>query len=419
MSVARPSPPTDDAKRPFYGLPFKSWAIYRSTWWTVFAIDRVAFRTRTDGLEKIPKTGPVLLLSNHVGLLDPFQVALHMYRPSRFMAATSVLKIPFVGKWLGAVGAFPKMKYVKDRDSMRTLAEHYENGHVVTLFPEGVRTWTGDPMPVLPGIGRLIKRLDARVVFGRIKSGYLLAPRWAKYPRYVPLDIEYQGPFQYPEHVSAEEITEDVRRRLDVKPVRDKSRFAWGFRLAEGLPELLWACPHCKAVDALVVPRSDRDTVTCRACKSTWRVDLDAELNGLDGAPSMSVRDAHEILREHFGRPPVLDRHRFEQDGVIGTHPSVRIRTMPKKGERTVVAEGEMVIDRDGIRVGGAPGAPAWASSFEDLLAVSTEVGDQVFLRRRGEREGGDLFRLELGEQSRYKWGSLLQDWQRHHKPLS
>jgi 1-acyl-sn-glycerol-3-phosphate acyltransferase len=418
MSVAQPSPPSDEKKRPFYGLPFKSWAIYRSTWWVVYAVDRVAFRTRCDGLEKIPKTGPVLLLSNHVGLLDPFQIALHMYRPSRFMAATSVLKIPFVGKWLEAVGAFPKMKYVKDRDSMRTLAEHYDNGLVVTLFPEGVRTWTGAPMPVLPGIGRLIKRLDATVVYGRIKSGYLLHPRWAKYPRYVPLDIEYQGPFRYPEHLTAEEITEDVRSRLHVVPERDKSRFAWGFRLAEGLPELLWACPRCKALDALEVPRRDRDTVACRACKATWRVDLDAVLNGEDGAPTLSVQQAYAALLDHFGQPPVLDRHRYESDGVIGTHPSVKVRHIPRKGERTVVAEGEMVIDEGGVRVGGAPDAPAWQTSFEDLLAVSTEVGDQLFVRRRGETEGGDLFRLEVGAQSTFKWGSLLQAWQRHHKPL-
>jgi 1-acyl-sn-glycerol-3-phosphate acyltransferase len=419
MSVANPSTPSDEKPRPFYGLRPSAWAIYRSTWFGVWAIDRVAFRTRTQGLETMPKAGPVLLLSNHVGLLDPFQVALHMYRPSRFMAATSVLKIPVLGKWLGALGAFPKMKYVKDRDSMRMLAEHYENGHVVTLFPEGVRTWTGEPMPVLPGIGRLIKRLNARVVFARIKSGYLLAPRWAKYPRYLPLDIEYIGPVEYPEHVTAEEITADVREKLSVQPARDKSRFAFGFRLAEGLPELLWACPHCKALDALVVPRSDRDTVSCQACRSTWRIDLDAVLNGIDGAPTMSIQEAHGALRAHFGRPAILDRHRYEQDGVIGTHPSVAVRHIPRKGERRVVAQGVMTIDHGGVRVGGTPDAPAWESSFADLLAVSTEVGDQLFVRRAGASDSGDLFRIELGKQSTYKWGSLLQDWQRHHKPIS
>lgn len=413
------SSPPDEKPRWLYGLSLTSWAIYRATWWGVWAIDRIAFRTRTYGLEKIPATGPVLLLSNHVGLLDPFQVALHMYRPSRFMAATSVLKIPVIGRWLGAVGAFPKMKYVKDRDSMRTLASHYNDGHVVTLFPEGVRTWTGAPMPVLPGIGRLIKRLGARVVFGRIKSGYLLAPRWARYPRYVPLDIEYIGPIEYPEDLTAEEITADVREKLAVVPVRDKSRFAWGFRLAEGLPSLLWACPNCKTLDALEVPRNDRDTVRCSACDASWRVDLDAIMNGEGNTPTLSVRAAHETLREHFGSPPVLDRARYEESGIIGTHPAVTVRLIPRTGDKVVVAEGPMVIDRDGVRVGDPATGPAWQTSFDDLLAVSTEVGDQLFVRCRGDSDSGDLFRLEVGSTSTYKWGSLLQDWQRHHRPLN
>lgn len=419
MSAAVPSPHSDAKPRPFYGLRPGSWAIYRSTWWCVWAIDRLAFRTRTKGLEAMPKAGPVLLLSNHVGLLDPFQVALHMYRPSRFMAATSVLNIPVIGKWLGALGAFPKMKYIKDRDSMRTLADHYDNGHVVTLFPEGVRTWTGEPMPVLPGIGRLIKRLNARVVFGRIKSGYLLAPRWARYPRYIPLDIEYIGPVEYPEHLTADEITADVREKIAVQPVRDKSRFAFGFRLAEGLPELLWACPHCKTLDALVVPRRDRDTVSCESCRSTWRLDLDAVLNGLDGAPTMTIQEAHGTLQAHFGRPAILDRQRYDRDGVIGTHPAAAVRHFPRRGERRVVARGVMTIDEGGIRVGGTSETAPWECSFENLLAVSTEVGDQIFVRRAGGSDSGDLFRLEVGRQSTYKWGSLLQDWHRHHKPIS
>lgn len=419
MSVAQPSPPTPHKRRAFYGLPFVSWVIYRLTWWFVYGVDRVFFRTRTRGLEAFPDTGPVLLLSNHVGMLDPFQVALHPYRPSRFMAATSIFKIPLIGPWMRALGAFPKMKYVKDRDSMRTLASHYDAGHVVTLFPEGVRTWTGEPMPILPGIGRLIKRLDARVMFGRIESGYLFHPRWARYPRYVPLEISYQGPFHYPGELTAEEIAEDVRQRLDIRPSRDKRRFAWGFRLAEGLPDLLWACPACMEADALEVPRADRDTVRCSHCSATWRVDIDTVLNGIGDAPTLTVHEAHEAIEAHFGSPAVLDRARFESDGTIGTHPGVTVRLMPRSGAPTVAASGPMIVDTYGIRVGGTPDAPEWTLPWSDLLSVSTEVGDQLFLRRRGASDRGLLFRLEVTPQSTYKWGCILQSWKRHFTPIT
>lgn len=44
------------------------------------------------------------------------------------------------------------------------------------------------------GIGRLIKRLDAPVVFARILGGHLVQPRWADEPRWVPVHVEYEGP---------------------------------------------------------------------------------------------------------------------------------------------------------------------------------------------------------------------------------
>ena len=84
-----------------------------------------------------------------------------------------------------------------------------------------------------------------------------------------------------------------------------------------------------------------------------------------------------------------------------------------------MVATGNMVVDRSGIRIGGTPDAPDWNISFEDLLSVSTEVGDQLFIRRRDDTDRGELFRLETGTQSTYKWGSILQAWKRSSRPVT
>lgn len=414
MTVSEPAPPLGTKKRLFYGLGLKDWAIYRSTWLAWRAVDRTVFRTRVQGLEGLDPDGPTLLLSNHVGMLDPFWVALHLWRPSRFMAATSVLKIPVLGPYLGALGAFPKMKFVKDRDSMRTLAEHYDNGHVVTLFPEGLRSWTGRPGEIHEGIGRLIKRLDARVIFGRIRSGYLVHPRWAKYPRYIPVDIDYHGPVRYPAHLSPEAITADVRQHLHVEPRRDPSRFAFGFRLAEGLPTLLWACPRCFALDGLQVDRRDRDCVRCETCRSRWRLDLDTVLHGEDGVESMTVAEAHDRIEAHFGRPPVLEPDRYRSDGVVAVHPRATLHHVPHRGKQRPVASGALHVQPDGVHL-HHDGGP-WRAPFSELLSVSTEVAGQVFLRRASEDERGELFRLEVPDQSSYKWGRLLKDWLHHHR---
>ena len=414
MTVAEPAPPAEIKKRLFYGLSPTSWAIYRATGWVWWAFERVAFRTRVRGLDKVDEDGPLLLLSNHASMFDPFWVALHLFRPSRFMAASSLLRMPVVGPYLKALGSFPKMKYVKDRESMRTLAEHYENGQVVTLFPEGVRSWTGRQVEVQPGIGRLIKRLDARVLFGRIRSGYIAHPRWAKYPRWVPIDIDYVGPLKYPDHLTPEEITEDVRQHIKVEPARDPSRRAFGFRLAEGLPTLLWACPRCFTPDSLAVPRRDRDSIACATCGASWRLDIDTVLHGHDGAPTLTVAEAHDAIFDHFGRPPILDRAAWESDGLIAAHPQVSLHLHPASGRPKRVATGALQVGRDGIALHHAGGP--WRAPFDELLSVSTEVAGQLFVRKQGATDRGELFRLELPGQSPYKWGMLLKGWLEHHR---
>jgi 1-acyl-sn-glycerol-3-phosphate acyltransferase len=104
----------------------------------------------------------------------------------RYMAAAGLLRIPILGSWLRALGSFPKMKYVKDPASMATTQALWDQDQLITIFPEGRRTWDGDPTEVSDGIGRLIQRLDARVVFATLENAYLMHPRWARYPRRVP-----------------------------------------------------------------------------------------------------------------------------------------------------------------------------------------------------------------------------------------
>ncbi len=405
-------------RRPFWGLSPQSWALYRSVWLAWRAVDRVAFRNTPTDVDKVPGDGPVLLLANHVGLLDPFWVGINLWRPCRFMAATSAFRIPAVGPLLAGLGAFPKMKYVKDRESMRTLASHYDAGHVVMLFPEGVRTWDGRPMPVLPGIGRLIKRMNARVVYARIGSGYLVSPRWARFPRFVPLEITYDGPYTYDADLSAEAITEDVRAKLRVEPRRDTSRFAWGYRLAEGLPTLLWACPSCLAHDALEVPRRDGDRVRCRSCAATWRVDLDAVLNGEGGVDTLSIAEACDRLAAHVGSPAVLDRARFEAEGVIAEATVAMVRRVEHDGPPAPPLTGHLLATSEEVRITPIAGQP-WRARFADVLSVSTEVGDQLLVRLPGETSRGRVFRIEVPGQSTLKWGTVFSSWYRHHHPMT
>ena len=399
--------------RAYPGLPLGQALFYRFVWFFWQSTVARFYRVNGRNTQAIPREGPFLLLANHSAALDPFWVGSPMWRPLRFMAATSLLAIPFAGKFLMMMGAFPKQKFVKDADSMATLYELYNRGLGVVIFPEGDRTWDGRLNPVPPGIGRLIKRMGARVVYARMTSAHLAQPRWADHLRWVPLDIEYEGPFEYGPELSADEIAEEVKRRIATVPRRDQARLAWGWRIADGLQRYLWACPACFQVDGLVVERADGSVLRCTACRCGWRLDLDNNLRGLDGGQDLDVRRAADLITDHFGTPPVFDPARTDATGVVMQDSTAQIVELQRGQQPTPVAEGIPRLSTTRISVVGEDGQERWGEDLADLDAFTIEVKHQVFLRARGK-----LWRLEIPQDVRLRWGLVGIAWYRHLRPL-
>ena len=165
------------------------------------------------------------------------------------MASAAVLNVPYLGAWLKLCGCFPKMKFTKDRNSMRLLQENYEAGYPILLFPEGNRSWDGRIGPVSKGIGRLIKRLGCKVVYVRLPTASLFQPRWATYPRWVPT--------KYSTTVLMNTATNGLwmisgktlykRSQLTQKLLEILERLVF---VLYGLPNYLWPCPNCFTLDS-------------------------------------------------------------------------------------------------------------------------------------------------------------------------
>lgn len=391
--------------RPFWGLSVWRWAVYRATWWLISVLDVLWWRIRARGQESLPKDGPYLILPTHSTSLDPWLLAVALYRPMSFMASAQSLTHPILGPMLRSMGAFPKVKYVKDKGSMRYMADLYDNGQVVTIFPEGRRSWDGHTLRILPGIGRTIQRMGARVVIARMPANHFLQPRWAKWPRWVPLDVEYEGPITYPEDMSALEVTADIQRRLTVSPrIRPGAR-TWGFRLAEGLTNFLWACPHCFTTEGLRVVGRRRDRVSCRACGAGWRLDVHSVLHPLDASAPLPVRDAFHAIDAHFGPRPVQDQTRFDTAGVILREAFARVHAIPRGGKKRLAGKGLLQLTADRLQVLHGD-TEVWGIDVSSIVAVSVELGSRTQVRTEDA-----LFQLDVPGASTLKWGHFLKRW--------
>ena len=389
-----------------YGMPFFNAVVYRVSIAILRVLGHTVWRWRLDGLEKCPPEEPFLLLPNHTSLMDPFMVGSPINRCIRSMASQSVLNVPYLGAYLRTVGSFPKMKHTKDRKAMETLQRLFDEGNGILLFPEGNRSFSGETAPLLPGVGRLIKRLNCKVVYARMNTNYFFQPRWAKYPRWVPIEITYDGPHTYDPDLTAEEITADAQKRLNVVPHLKKPARTFGFRMAHGLPQYLWACPHCHAMESLSVARDDGNAVVCNSCDARWTLDVECMMTG---TTQQSVADAFRSIEAHFGVPPVADQARFEESGIALRAAGGRLLVLPpgdRKGR--LEAEGEYQIHRTGLRVVDGD-TVLWEAPFESIRAISIEMANLLHFRI-----DGVLHRVVIPDESPLKWDHFLRKWRLH-----
>ncbi len=138
-------------------------------YWTAQYLIRLILLGVTDyrcaGRERIPASGAVVLVSNHLNDTDPFMltVALRHSRRIRFMAKVELFTGPL--GWVAPLyGAFPVRRFEADLGSMLAAERLLKKGEVVGMFPEGTRSRTGYMGPPHPGTALIALRAGATVL---------------------------------------------------------------------------------------------------------------------------------------------------------------------------------------------------------------------------------------------------------------
>lgn len=112
-------------------------------------------RVRVEGLEKVPASGPFLLVSNHLNLIDPPVLGALLPRRVTFMAKEELFRVPIVGLVVKSYGAFSVRRGQPDRQAIRTASDVLRNGGVIGIFPEGTRSKSGKMNEAYPGAALL------------------------------------------------------------------------------------------------------------------------------------------------------------------------------------------------------------------------------------------------------------------------
>jgi long-chain acyl-CoA synthetase len=191
---------------------------------------RVRGRERLRGI-----SGPVLVAANHIAFIDPGFVLQAL--PARLRRRLAVAmdgelletmrkppegtrffsRLLLQAQYLLVVilfNVFPLPQRAGFRKSFAFAGELIDRGWSVLVFPEGVRTRTGQMSPFRAGIGLLATRLGVPVVPVRLDGLFERKVEDSKWARPGEIKVTIGTPVSFSETTPAEEIARDLQQRV-------------------------------------------------------------------------------------------------------------------------------------------------------------------------------------------------------------
>ncbi|HLJ08764.1 MAG TPA: lysophospholipid acyltransferase family protein [Acidimicrobiia bacterium] len=156
---------------------------YRAARAIVLGILRLWFRPEIRGLDKVPRTGPVLIAPLHRSNIDFGFTGLLTPRKLFYMAKEELWKYGWFGRLLEWLGAFPVNRSGADRESVRRAEEVLRQGEVLVMFPEGARRFGDTVEPLQEGVAFLAARTGAPILPVGIAGSERAMPKGAKFPK--------------------------------------------------------------------------------------------------------------------------------------------------------------------------------------------------------------------------------------------
>jgi 1-acyl-sn-glycerol-3-phosphate acyltransferase len=152
----------------------------------VMAILNIWIKRDWRGEENIPKSGPVLIVGNHISYADALVMAHYLFksgRAPRFLGKESLFRIPIIGKIISSAGQLPVHRESDGAsDAIASSTKLLKAGHCVVLYPEGTLTRDENywPMVAKTGAARIAAATKVPVIPVAQWGDQKLIPRYSK-----------------------------------------------------------------------------------------------------------------------------------------------------------------------------------------------------------------------------------------------
>lgn len=166
---------------------------------------------KIEGRQQVPRSGGLLVIANHLSIVDPPILWYAMPRHVCFMGREDILRMPVLGSLARLARMIPIKQRSADRTALKQAIEAVKAGEAVSIFPEGEVSPTGKMMDFLPGIMLILRQTHAPVLPVAILNTDKIVPHGALLPRpaFTKITVRY-GEVMYFEELLNDKANDDL-----------------------------------------------------------------------------------------------------------------------------------------------------------------------------------------------------------------
>jgi len=158
---------------------------------------RLYLGLRREGLEHIPRRGPLIIVCNHVSYMDAILLGSAAPRPIQFMVLQWMYDLLFLRWFYWGMGTVPVQSDGKDRKAIKLALQVLDRGRVLGIFPEGTRSPDGRIRETRPGAAMIAAMSGAPVVPAYIDGARESMPVGARFPAPARVRVRFGEPLRY------------------------------------------------------------------------------------------------------------------------------------------------------------------------------------------------------------------------------
>ena len=205
--------------------PRKSFVYGCVSYLLVFPVFRLLFRGKTEGVSNLPKSGGVVVVSNHGSHLDPPILGHALGRPVAFMAKAELFRVPILSSIISACGAYPVKRGAGDREALRTASNRLVEGWATGVFLDGTRQENGRVNAPKSGAAFLAARTGCPILPVAIVNSHRAFPKGSFLPRFISIHLKVGELIQPP----------STRKREDLVSTTNEIQLTINSMLDQGL----------------------------------------------------------------------------------------------------------------------------------------------------------------------------------------